>query len=211
MAHSKYHMHLSNFVVFIGLWLFSTGSGWVHAQSYGTAMGLRFSNNNQYRMVGLTAQQRIMKGLTVEGILQSDFNANTTIHAILERHRRLVTKRFNYYYGAGLSLGIEESREKVPESMQIIHTYGNSTMGVDLIAGVEFTLLRINLSIDYKPNINIVGREPWYSGQVGISARSVLVKGSKQNKNKRKKARIKRRKNGNNNFFKRIIQKIKSN
>lgn len=158
-------------------------------------------------MVGLTAQQRIFKGYTVEGILQTDFNANTTIHALLERHRRLVTKRLNYYYGAGISLGKEESRQKIPETRQIIQTYGNQTMGLDLIAGIEFTLLRINFSVDYKPNVNIVGREPWYSGQVGISARSVLIKGSQQKKNKRKRARQKRKnRRDGNGFFQRIIQ-----
>ena len=179
----------------------------LHAQSYGTSMGLRFSNNQQNRMVGLTAKQRILKNYSVEGILQTDFNANSTIHALLERHRRLVTKRLNYYYGAGLSLGMEESRQKIPETRLIIQTYGNKTMGLDLIAGIEFTLLRINFSVDYKPNVNIVGREPWYSGQVGISARSVLIKGAQQKKNKRKRARQKRKnRRDGNNFFQRIIQ-----
>lgn len=165
-------------------------------------------------MIGITGKQRITTGLTMEGIIQSDFNTNTTVHALMERHRRLITKRFNYYYGAGISAGIEESREKVPESMQVIQTYGNPSMGVDLIAGVEFTVLKVNFSIDYKPNINIVGREPWYSGQVGISARSVLVKGSAQNKKKRQKARAKRKKQHQmkgNDYFKNTIKKIKGN
>jgi hypothetical protein len=150
----------------------------------------------------------------MRGIIQSDFNTNTTAHALIERHRRLITKRFNYYYGAGISAGMEESREKVPETMQVVHTYGNPTMGVDLIAGVEFTALKKNFSIDYKPNINLVGREPWYSGQVGISARTVLVKGATQNKKKRQKARAKRKKHrqdNGNDYFKNAIRKIKSN
>ncbi|GEO23534.1 hypothetical protein CQA01_40680 [Cyclobacterium qasimii] len=178
-------------------------------QSYGTSGGLRLANNDQGRMLGLTVQQRIEKGLTIEGIIQSDFSYNTTAHAILERHRPLLTKRLNYYYGAGVSMGIEESRQKVPESMQIIQTYGNGTLGVDLIGGVELTLLGINFSLDYKPNINIVGREPWYSGQVGISARSVLVKGNKQNKKKRQRNRQKRRAN-QDGFFHNLIDSIKN-
>jgi len=178
-------------------------------QSYGTSGGLRLANNDQARMLGFTVQQRIKKGLTIEGIIQSDFSYNTTIHAIMERHRPLLTKRLNYYYGAGVSMGIEESRQKVPESMQIIQTYGNGTLGVDLIGGVELTLLGINFSLDYKPNINIVGRQPWYSGQVGISARSVLVKGNKQNKKKRQKTRQKRRAN-RDGYFHNLIESIKN-
>ncbi|WP_339924791.1 hypothetical protein [uncultured Cyclobacterium sp.] len=179
------------------------------AQSYGTSGGTRMANNDQGRMFGLTVQQRIQKGLTIEGILQSDFSYNTTAHVLLERHRPLLTKRLNYYYGAGVSMGIEESRQKVPESMQIIQTYGNGTFGVDFIGGVELTLLGINFSLDYKPNINIVGRQPWYSGQVGISARSVLVKGKKQNRKKRQRTRQKRRAK-QDGFFHNLIDSIKN-
>src|SRR5680860_860842 len=145
------------------------------AQSYGTTLGLRFGNQLNYRTIGLTGQHRVMKGLTLEGIVQSDFNNNTTVHALVQKHHRLITKRFNYYYGTGISLGTEESIQKNPVTREITTTYGNATVGMDLILGVEMTFLKAHISIDYKPNINFTGRNPWYSGQVGISARSVLV------------------------------------
>ncbi|REG94242.1 hypothetical protein [Algoriphagus antarcticus] len=161
------------------------------AQRYGTAVGLRFGNNSNYRTVGLTAQQRITKGLTVEGILQSDFKRNTTFTALLEKHRPIISKRFNYYYGVGGSLGMEETFVKDEESNQILHTYGNSTAGIDLIGGLELTLLNTAISIDYKPNINLVGREEFYRGQVGISARMVLVKSKEQKKKQRRRQKAK--------------------
>ncbi|WP_162416614.1 hypothetical protein [Cyclobacterium roseum] len=200
-------------LVFIVLITFMAGCtlpGSAHAQSYGTALGLRLANNNSYRMLGLSAQQRIQKGLSAEAILQSDFNANTTVHALLKKHRPLISKRFNYYYGAGISLGLEESREKVPETQTIIQTYGNRTIGVDIIAGVEMTLMGVSFSVDYKPNVNVLGREPWYSGQVGISVRSVLVKGSIQNKKRRQKARKKRR-NNSQGIFQKVLEPFKNN
>ncbi|WP_114747955.1 hypothetical protein [Pleomorphovibrio marinus] len=184
------------------------------AQSYGTTAGLRLGNNNHYRTLGISGKQRLMKGLTAEAILQSDFNVNTTAHLLVARHRPLISRRFNYYYGAGASIGIEESREKRPDDMQIIHTYGNPTLGVDLIVGVEFTVLKMNVSLDYKPNVNIAGREPWYQGQVGVSVRHVLVKGSEQNKKKRQKARKKRkvqRKQEETGPFTKIIRRLKGN
>src|SRR5690554_3391706 len=180
------------------------------AQSYGTALGLRFGNQSEYRSLGLTVQQRVKKGLTLEGIVQSDFNNNTTVHGLIKKHDRLISKRFNYYYGTGLSAGTEVSIIKDPASREITSTYGNATVGVDLIAGVEITLLKVNISLDYKPNINLVGRNPWYTGQVGISVRSVIVKGSTQNKKKRQKNRAKKRKsNTHTPFFKNIIQDVK--
>ncbi len=161
------------------------------AQRYGTAVGLRFGNNNLYRTVGFTAQQRIGNRLTIEGILQSDFKLNTTFTALLEKHRPIISKRFNYYYGVGASVGVEESFVKDPESNQVLHTYGNNTVGVDLIGGVELTILNTAISLDYKPNINLAGREEFYRGQVGISARVVLVKSKEQKKKQRQRQKAK--------------------
>ncbi|WP_154856050.1 hypothetical protein [Cyclobacterium xiamenense] len=192
--------------VFIALFLLlieGTFPGISFGQSYGTALGLRFGNNNSYRTLGLSLQQLIAKGLTVEAILQSDLDVNTTVHAVVQKHRPLLSRRFNYYYGGGISLGIGESRERVPETRQLIATYGNPSLGLDFIAGVEMTLMGITFSVDYKPNLNLVGRQPWYVGQVGISLRSVVVNSSRQNKKRRQKAREKRRKDSQT-FFQKI-------
>ena len=163
------------------------------AQRYASAVGLRFGNNDVSRTVGITGKQRIMQQLTVEGILQSDFSGNTTAHALMTYHKPILSKRFNYYYGAGFSLGREESFVRQRETREIIHTYGNSTMGMDLIAGLEFTVVNTVISLDYKPNINIAGREEFFRGQVGISARTVLVKSKAQDKKWKKKQKAKKR------------------
>ncbi len=179
-----------------------------YAQRYGTAAGLRFGNTSNSRTVGLTVQQRVFKNTTIEGILQSDFARNTTAHGMIQQHQRIISKRLNYYYGAGMSFGNEESFVKNAETNTIDHTYNNATMGADLILGLEFTVLKINLSVDYKPNINIVGREQWYQGQVGISARSVIVKSATQKKRQRQRARAKKRKN-NPPFYEKIWNSLK--
>jgi hypothetical protein len=167
------------------------------AQRYGTAMGLRFGNNSFGRTVGITAQQRITERLTLEGILQSDFSRNSNLSLLLEKHHPVISKRFNYYYGAGISFGKEESLIKVEDSKQIIQTYGNATTGIDLITGFEMTLLNTVLSLDYKPNINIAGREDFYRGQIGISARMVLVKSKEQKKRQRQREKAKNSKQKN--------------
>jgi hypothetical protein len=93
------------------------------------------------------------------------------------------------------SLGREESFVKNNVTKEIIHTYGNSTTGIDLIGGVEITLAGATISLDYKPNINLSGREEFYRGQVGISARTVLVKGKEQKKRQKKRKRAKKARN----------------
>lgn len=165
----------------------------VLAQKYGTAFGLRFANDDQ-RMLGITVEQRLLKHITLEGIIQSDFNSNTTAHALVKRHIPILTKRLNLFTGAGLSLGNEESIGKDPATREVVTTYGNKTLNADLIIGAELTILKMNVSLDYKPNINIAGRDNWYKDQVGISVRTVLIKDSTRKKKQRKKERAKRRK-----------------
>ncbi len=167
--------------------------GFAEAQRYGTAVGLRFGNSNLSRTVGITAQQRIMERISVEAILQSDFKFNSNLSLLLEKHHPIISKRFNYYYGAGVSFGKEESMVKDETNMQVIQTYGNATTGIDLIGGVELTLMNTVISLDYKPNFNLAGREEFYRGQMGISARMVLVKSKEQKKKQRQRARTKRR------------------
>jgi hypothetical protein len=172
----------------------------IFAQRYGTAVGLRMGNNSYSRTIGITAQQRVFKHVTLEGIIQSDFDRNTTLHLLIQKHNPIISKRFNYYLGAGMSSGWEESFVKIPETNQIIHTYANPTTGVDLVGGLEMTIANTVISVDYKPNFNLSGREEFYRSQVGISARMILVKSKEQDKKRRKKQRAKRKK-GRTPFF----------
>lgn len=167
-------------------------SGTLRAQKYGTTLGVRLGND-RYRTLGLTMEQRLLKKVTFEGILQSDFNSNTTAHALIKRHHSLLTKRLNLFGGVGFSMGSEESIRKDPDTREIITTYGNATMGADLIVGAELTLLGYNVSLDYKPNFNLTGRDNWYQSQVGISVRTVLIKDKERKKNKRKREREKKK------------------
>jgi hypothetical protein len=177
--------------VFLLLFFLTISGSAVMAQRYGTAVGVRLGNSNLSRTFGLSIQQRIVDKVTLEAILQSDFSRNTTFSLLAERHRPIVSKRFNYYYGGGIAFGNEESFTKNDETMQIDHTFGNSTVGVDLIAGIEFTVANTVLSLDYKPNINLAGRSVFYRGQVGISVRTVLIKSKEQKKKQRQRQKAK--------------------
>ncbi len=164
----------------------------VNGQKYGTTLGIRLANDDQ-RMLGLTMEQRVFDHFTLEGILQSDFSRNSSLHVLSKRHIPILTKRLNIFTGAGISFGNEESVGKDPLSREVVTTYGNSTFGVDLMIGAELTILGANVSLDYKPNINIAGRDNWFKDQVAISVRTVLIKDSKRNKRIRKKERSKKR------------------
>ena len=162
------------------------------AQKYGTTLGLRLGND-RYRTLGLTLEQRLLKRATFEGILQTDFSRNTTTHFLIKRHHPLLTKRLNLFAGMGVSFGTEESVGVNPQTKEVITTYDNTTMGADLMVGAELTFLGYNVSLDYKPNINLTGRDNWYQGQVGISVRAVLIKDKTYKKKQRKREKEKRK------------------
>ncbi|MBS9523372.1 hypothetical protein KI659_05000 [Litoribacter alkaliphilus] len=193
--------------VLMGIFFFQGADTW--AQSYGTSAGLRLGSNKNHRTIGLSVQQRVFDNITLEGIAQTDFNNNTTFHALVQKHSRIISRRFNYYYGTGVGFGWEESTHRNPETREIVTTYGNNTLNAELILGVEMTLLRTNISLDYKPNVNIVGsRTPWYSGQVGISARHVIVKSKEQKKKQRQRQRMKKR-NQRGNVWENLREKVR--
>lgn len=158
------------------------------AQKYGNTLGLRFGNGT-YRTLGMSFEQRLFKHTTFEGIFQSDFSYNTQAVGLIKQHHPILGKRVNLFTGAGLSFGIEESVFEKESTKEIVRTYGNSTLGADVIIGAEITLLGIHASLDYKPNFNLVGRQNWYQGQVGISVRKVLLSDRELKKKRRKRIR----------------------
>ena len=166
----------------------------VWAQHYGNAVGLRLGNNDDYRTLGATYKHRISKELTLEGILQTNFGTTTLLHGLVEIHEPLLTRRLNYFVGAGLSFGNEGRLAIDPNQNNTITEIAVSTLGTDLVAGLELTMLKYSVSIDFKPNFNLVGRDTWYEPQVGVSVRKVLTTGAEYNKKLREKDRAKKQK-----------------
>ena len=156
------------------------------AQSYFNTLGVRLGNGTEYRTAGLTYQQRILKNFTIEGIAQTDFSQNSTFHALFEYHHPIVSKRLNYYMGAGLMSGNEMTTHA-----DSVRAFRSTLFGADVIAGVELTLLKFTISLDYKPNFNIVGREKWFQDQVGVSVRAVILSGHQYAKRQRGKEKEK--------------------
>ena len=149
-------------------------------QGYNIAGGIRMGTD-----WGITGKYRFDKRMTAEAIIQNSATKNrdeVIITMLVEKHHPLVTKRFNFYTGAGLHKGwnntIEEDR-----------TYKNP-FGVTAIAGVEFNLGRTNVSWDFKPAFNLAGGQRRMYTQSGISLRYVFQKRpifKKRKKKKRKK------------------------
>lgn len=149
------------------------------AQAYDISMGIRLGTDR-----GITYKHRIAKRVTLEGIVQSSFSREEAIVTVLaERHMPFVTRRLNFYTGGGIHKGWISTPVDAVEI--------KDPFGVTLIAGVEFTVARINFSYDFKPAVNIIGGEKSVYLQTGVSVRYVLKKRKvlnlRKNKNRRNK------------------------
>lgn len=149
------------------------------SQSYDISMGVRLGTDK-----GITYQQRIAKRVTLEGIIQSSFHREEAMVTLLaEKHMPFITRRLNFYAGGGFHKGWLSAPESNPPV--------EDPLGVTLVAGLEFTAARINVSWDFKPAINIVGGEKRIYSQTGVSVRYVIKKRKvlnlKQNGNHKKK------------------------
>lgn len=151
------------------------------SQSYDMTGGIRLGTD-----WGITSQVRLAKKTTAELILQSSLQREEVIlTALAEQHSPLISRRFNFYAGGGLHKGWNSATDEV--------TPIKDPFGVTLIAGAEFTLLRLNISWDFKPAINLVGGEKKVYTQTGVSLRYVIFKKNHFEKARKKRQRIKRR------------------
>lgn len=149
-------------------------------QSYDVAGGMRLGTD-----WGLTAKYRFAKKTSAEFIVQSSLQREELIlTALVEQHSPLISRRFNFFVGGGVHKGW-----LTPKEGQLI----KDPFGVTAIAGLEFTLARLNLTWDFKPAINLVGGEQKLYKQTGVSIRYVFLKKNELAKNKKRRDRMRTR------------------
>lgn len=139
----------------------------LQAQKYRTAGGVRLGNS-----FGITIQQKIFKSTTLEGLLQTGLGGkeNGRFTLLWEQHQKMLGRRLNFYYGAGLHRGWKTDSEDT----------GKFDSGVTAITGLEMTISRLNISVDYKPVFNVFNGDRFYRGQTALSLRYVIVKHKKK-------------------------------
>lgn len=150
----------------------------VISQGYTTAAGLRLGNH-----LGLSLNQRLIGKLSLEGIVQSDMRDNGYAQLLLKKHSSVIGRGFNLYAGAGGHLGYGEIL--------------GGQYGVSGIVGVELSLFRLNVSLDYVPMVHLAtGNEggstgTGFSSQGAMSVRYIMFKAN--NKKHRHRLRDKRK------------------
>lgn len=117
------------------------------AQSYKTAAGIRVDNGVQ-----LTVQQYLTKGWTAEGILHSGVGSdNLGLTLLAEKHSKILFRNLNLYFGAGGHYYWQNEPRRAGETDFI----DQDVYGLSFIGGAELSLGRINLAIDWKPELHL--------------------------------------------------------
>ncbi|MCX6189639.1 MAG: hypothetical protein NTW54_08580 [Bacteroidetes bacterium] len=139
------------------------------AQTYNTALGLRLGLSN-----GLTIKHFISSKSALEVIAASRWKgANLT--ALYEINKTLSGSSFSWYYGVGGHFGYWRGNNVSPW----FHTGDNYTViGIDGIVGLEYNFSEtpFNVSLDYKPGLNLIGYSGFWGDEVGLSLRYILSK-----------------------------------
>jgi hypothetical protein len=138
----------------------------LHAQQYKTAIGVRTGFGT-----GLTVRHALNSAVTLEGIaLFQHRGFEFTGLYELQNPNAFDVPRLNWYYGFGGHIGFFDDRHPRKDEYD-----GGQfmTLGIDGILGIEynFSEVPINLSADWKPNIDLIGGTGFGGDSGAISVR----------------------------------------
>ncbi|MCB0534058.1 MAG: hypothetical protein H6574_07995 [Lewinellaceae bacterium] len=154
--------------VALGLLLFANNA---QAQSYKTAAGIRVDKG-----FNITVQQHIVNNWTAEGIVHTSVGSdNLGLTLLAEKHQKILFRGLNLYYGAGGHYYAQN------DPTQTETTVKNHVYGLSMIGGAEVSLGRINLALDWKPELHFSeSSQPFNWNGASLSVRYIFAKREKK-------------------------------
>lgn len=137
------------------------------AQDYSTGIGFRGGLAN-----GVTIKHFIGNTTALEGILLTRWSG-FSVTGLYELHKQdaFGVDRLNWYYGAGAHLGLYDGANT---------TWGDNQnyviIGIDGILGIEYNFeeIPINISVDWKPALNLIGYSGFWADGGALSIRYIF-------------------------------------
>ena len=138
---------------------------------YKTAIGIRLSNNMPIVSNAITLKHFIKDNTAVEGYFS--FSDPLAIGAMLEFYKPISTPGLRWYYGGGAYLGFGKTYD-VNKARDVNTNY----FGAQGVVGLDykFASVPINLSLDWKPELNLVSDINFEPAAIGFSARFTFAK-----------------------------------
>lgn len=155
------------FSLFTGL----AATSFLQAQDYRSALGVRLSSAAASVNNSISFKQFISEKTAVEALFS--FGDPVAIGALLEFHNPLGAEGLQYYYGAGAYLGFKKtynpSKLRNESDPQL---GGMGVVGLDY----KFSGIPLNLSLDWKPELNLITDINFEPAAIGLTARFTFGK-----------------------------------
>lgn len=134
-------------------------------QTYKTALGVRINGGG-----GITLKHMLNERDGFEGILYTRWRGVNITGLYVVHYPVFTEPGFRFYMGAGAHIGFwDGNRNPWWDDDDRSHT----VVGVDGQIGLEYTFDKIplNLSLDWKPAINLIGRTNFWGSDAALSVR----------------------------------------
>lgn len=155
-------------VVFLAGISFSNSSV---AQDYKTALGVRLSSSAAMVNNSVSIKHFINEKTAIEGLLS--FGDPLALGALVEFHKPLAAAGLTYFYGAGGYLAFVKTYNPTKQKNETEPNIGaQGVIGLDY----KFSNIPLNLSLDWKPELNIVTDINFEPAAIGFTARFTFGK-----------------------------------
>jgi hypothetical protein len=139
----------------------------LNAQSYKTALGIRLSSRDAVVNNSVSFKQFLNQKTALEALFT--FDKKAALGALIEIHKELPgTEGLYWLYGGGAYLGFDADKTNPSRSL----------MGLQGVVGLDykFSGLPINLSLDWKPELNIIDNINFEPAALALSIRFTFGK-----------------------------------
>ena len=141
------------------------------AQDYKTALGVRLSSSNAMQNNSISIKQFISDKTAIEGLFT--FGDPLALGALLEFHKPLTPAGLTWFYGAGGYISfVKKVNVATSKTTTDPNFGGQGVIGLDY----KFSNVPLNISLDWKPELNIVSEINFEPAAIGFSARFTFGK-----------------------------------
>ena len=143
----------------------------LQAQDYKTALGVRLSSAGAQVNNSITLKQFINEKTAIEGLFS--FGDPIALGALFEFHKPLSAEGLRYFYGAGGYMSFVKTYDPNGQKNKTDPNFGaQGIIGLDY----KFPNIPLNLSLDWKPELNIVSDINFEASAIGFTARFTFGK-----------------------------------
>jgi hypothetical protein len=159
-------------ILFVFLFAAALGSfSNLSAQDYKTSLGVRLSSSNAKQNNSVSIKQFITDKMAIEGLFT--FGDPLALGALVEMHKPLAPAGLKYFYGAGGYISFDKKINPVTSKSTTDPNFGaQGIIGLDY----KFNNIPLNISLDWKPELNIVSEINFEPAAIGFSARFTFGK-----------------------------------